>query len=293
MNVWDAVGLVGGLASIAGLSYAIYYARQSRKVKQLVFDTSPSIPLATAVSPENDYTLSIILQRPGLPEERIKSAHVRFLRFANLGKEPIRREDIAPANPLAIIVEGVRTLDISVAGVTRPVNKLTISELSVSADTSRAEIVFDFLDYQDGSIVKVLTEGGAGTMRLVGDIIGMPGGITPTVEAGPFRVLNAIGFLLGLVMKLAAYALTFYTFYWVTGSWKGVWLLFLPFLAWFLPGVIFLIFASTILPARKPRFPSSLGVPDWFRRLAQSHTVRDVSAVYLMSNKSEILNDGS
>jgi hypothetical protein len=100
MTVLEGVGLIGGVVSVAGLLCAIYYARKSRRVKMLVYDTSWSVPLATAQSPEDEYSLSVIFRRKGEAEERIANAHVRFLRFANLGKEPIRRSDIAPANPL-------------------------------------------------------------------------------------------------------------------------------------------------------------------------------------------------
>lgn len=293
MDIWNAIGLIGGVASIAGLVYAIYYARQTRKVKLLVFDTSMSVPLATAVSPENDYKLSITFRRGDLPEEKIKSAHVRFLRFANLGKEPIRREDIAPANPVAVIVQGVRTLDISLAGVTRSVNKLEISELSISEDVSRAEIEFDFLDYQDGGVIKILTQGGKGSTRLSGDIIGMPSGIKPASDVRSFGVLNTIGCSLGVIMQLAALALMFYTFYWATGSWRGVWLLVLPFLALFVPVIIFAIVASTIWPDQGLSFPSTLSLPNWFRRLASRQIEYEVHGRHFIDSESEVTDDDS
>jgi hypothetical protein len=269
MDVWNTIGLVGGIASIAGLVYAISYARQSRRVKLLVFDASIPVALATAVSPENDYKLSVSFQR-GSNEEKIKSAHVRFVRFANLGKEPIRREDIAPANPLAVVVEGVRTLDISIAGVSRAVNKVGLSELSLSETLSRVEIELDFLDYQDGAVLKILTEGGQGTTKLTGDIIGMPSGIKRFDDGRPFRFLNAIGCSLGVIMELAALGLMVYTFYWVTGAWKGVWLLLLPFVALFAPALIFIIVATTIWPDQGLSFPRALAVPEWFHRLASA-----------------------
>src|SRR4030042_3979062 len=118
-----------------------------------------------------------MFQRAGLEEERIESVFVRFLRFANLGREPIRRDDIAPANPIKVVIEGTRTLDIALEGITRSVNKAAISGQVLSENLSCANISFDFLDYKDGALIKVLTVSGNNELKLSGDVIGMPEGI--------------------------------------------------------------------------------------------------------------------
>lgn len=71
MNFLQAIGLVGGLASIAAFVYAIYYARQNRKIKLLVFDRSPAVSLARVVSPEESYSISLTFAQKGEPEQKI------------------------------------------------------------------------------------------------------------------------------------------------------------------------------------------------------------------------------
>jgi len=267
MTLLEAVGLVGGVASVAGLLYAIYYARRNRRVKLLTYDTTSSVPLATAQSPEDDYSLAVLFQRKDGPEERIGSVHVQFLRFANIGREPIRRADIAPSSPLRICVDGSRVLDIALSASSRPVTKAEVTNVKLATEHSEADIIFDFLDYQDGGVVKILTEGGSAKARLSGDIIGMPEGINRTDEIRSLGLLNKLGCALGGVLQLTALVLAVFAFRWITGSWQHFWILALPFVALFFPGIIIAIIASTIWPSEEVPLPASLVLPKWFRRL--------------------------
>lgn len=267
MTILESFGLIGTLASIAGLLYGIYYARANRRVKSLLYDTSLPVPLATAQSPEDAYSLSVVFCRKGEIEERISSAHVQFLRFANLGRESIRRTDIAPSNPLRVYVQGARTLDISLSSASRAVNCVTASGVELTDHSAYVDITFDFLDFQDGGVVKVLTEGGRAKIRLVGDIIGMPEGIRQCNEVQSIGLFNIIGFAFGCLFQIAALVLAILAYNWITGSWTHVWVLALPFVAIILPGIIIAIIASTIWPDQKIRLPSSLGFPKWFQEL--------------------------
>ena len=112
MSILGIIGIVGGVIGVLGIIYTIYYGRRSQREKFLMYEISPPIALAQAFSPEDDYKLSVLFQRKGEPEEKIESVFTTFLKFANLGKEPIRGTDIAPANPLRVNIEGTRTLDI-------------------------------------------------------------------------------------------------------------------------------------------------------------------------------------
>src|ERR1035438_9891521 len=94
MNALELFGVISGAASIVGLIYAIYYAKQSRKQKLLAYDRPAPLPLATALSPEKDYKMQILFQRGDGQEHRLHGVHVFFLRFANFGTEPIRKDDI-------------------------------------------------------------------------------------------------------------------------------------------------------------------------------------------------------
>jgi len=97
MDIFEIVGTLLGLIGIIGVIYTIYYGRRSQRKKRLVYENSPSIPLAQAFSPEDDYRLAVVFKRKGANEERIESVYTTFLKFANLGKESIRGSDIAPA----------------------------------------------------------------------------------------------------------------------------------------------------------------------------------------------------
>lgn len=267
MNLIEAIGLVSGVASIAGFIYALYYARSSRRIKLLSYEVSPPVALATAVSPEDNYSLSVIFQRAGESEERIGSVYVRYLKMANLGREPIRGEDIAPANPLRVFSKGVRVLDISLTSVTREVNRLALQEEATSSDESSTKITFDFLDHMDGALLKILTVGGKGTIRLAGDIIGMPEGIKSAGDLRNFSLLDGLGCLLSALLELSALVMAGMVFYWVTGSWTKIWLLALPLVALIVPILIIALVGSTLWPESKPLFPKNLTAPRWFHRL--------------------------
>ena len=228
-------------------------------MKFLLYDTSLPVPLATAQSPEDDYSLSVVFCRKGEKEERISSAHVQFLRFANLGRESIRRTDIAPSNPLRVYVQGARTLDISLSSASRAVNGVTASGVELTDHSAYADINFDFLDFQDGGVVKVLTEGGSAKIQLVGDIIGMPEGIRHCNEVQSIGLINIIGIALGCLFQIAALVLAILTYNWITGSWTHVWVLALPFMAFILPGIIIALIAATVWP----RSNDSLAIESW------------------------------
>lgn len=271
MSILDSIYLVAGLASIGGFSYAIYYARKSRKIKALVYETLSPVPLATAYSPEDDYKLAVTYQRKRGKEERFESVFTRFLRFANLGRESIRREDITPANPIKIKIEGVRTLDITLAGVSRKVNNIKITNQFLRKNSTSAKLTFDYLDYKDGGLIKILTVTGEGAATLTGDVIGMPGGIKNVEETGSESWLGKIGRWLAVLFVSSSFIISIVSYYWVTGSWQYAWLFILPFIALIIPLIFVLVVAATVWPSGRPSFPASLKLPDWFRSLELFH----------------------
>jgi hypothetical protein len=267
MTFLQAIGLVGGLASMAGLVYAIYYARQNRKIKLFVFDRSPAMSLARVVSPEENYSISLTFAQKGEPEQKIESVYVSFLRFANLGKDPIRRQDIAPANRLRLEVEGAKTLDIAVTGVSREVCNIELGNISRGGLISSADVLFDFLDHNDGAVLKVLTENRPKWVKLCGDIIGMPDGIRRSDKVRSLGVVNTIGAILSILFYIAAFVLTPFTYRWITGSWTHVWVLILPFIALMVPPIIIFFVGGMIWPSKELRLPKGLILPPWFDRL--------------------------
>src|SRR4051794_24500806 len=106
--------LIGVVGSLVGV-WAFIDARRSRRMKLLTFEQSPPFPLATARGHSTDYELSIHYKSDA-GDEVVEAAFVSYLQFANFGREPIRREDIAPSNPLRVEITGGRVLDISLSG---------------------------------------------------------------------------------------------------------------------------------------------------------------------------------
>src|SRR5918994_6993598 len=98
-----APAVIGAVGSIVGI-WAFIDARRNRRIKLLGWEPTHTAALATATRAERDYKLSILYERQGDEPEKIDGAYVTYLRLANFGREPIRRADIADANPLRLRV---------------------------------------------------------------------------------------------------------------------------------------------------------------------------------------------
>jgi hypothetical protein len=160
-------------------------------------------------------------------------------------------------------------LDIAVAGFTRGVNNISLTDVVVADDLSSAVVTFDFLDFEDGGVIQVLTVGPKGDLKLSGDIIGMPEGIKTITEMRPSRkMLNRVGGWIAVLFELGALVLSVWSYRWITGSWAHVWLLALPFVALFAPAVIILVVAATLWPSDNVSLPESVCLPKWFGRLS-------------------------
>lgn len=266
METVQTISLIFGGFGVLGLIYAIYTNIRNRRAKLLLYETTSIIPLATAYSPDERYKLSVVYQSKGSPEELISSVHTRFLRFANFGKEPIRKSDIASANPVKVIIEGVRTLDIALERTTRTASNISIKELNLSKNVSSALISFDYLDYRDGGLIKILTEGNQGTVYLKGDIIGMPMGIRDKDAKRPGKLLNALFVFLGLSLFIASQFFSAYIFYIRIGTWQNVWLLWIP-LGFLMAFSIFAVLIISITIGFQPTFHKELHLPKWYESM--------------------------
>jgi hypothetical protein len=239
----------------------------------LGFEDNGPFPLATASSHEQDYQLTIHYRAGAADEDEvIEAAYVTYLRFANFGKEPIRSQDIAPANPLRVRVTGTRVLDISLAGVRREVTQVRTGDPDLGEEESSATVSFDFLDQEDGGLIRILsTDRKAKSIELVGDIIGMPAGVFRTGQ--PIRASDRwgkVGVGLYLAAQLAAVAVAAYVVQLATGNWADAWLLLLPIGVMLVPGLLALVVSETIWPNRTKtvQYPQELALPRWLRRSA-------------------------
>ena len=259
MSLAAAFGYIAGVASLAAIPLAIYYARrQGQKQKLLAYLPGISrLPLVSARS-LSAYRLSVVYTREGAKDERIDGAFVHFLRFANFGREPIRREDIAPHNRLRIEVTGTRVLDFAVEAVRRPVCAIRVDQDMPVDGAEEATVDFDFLDYLDGAVVRVLTTSAPERIELVGDIVGMPQGIARADEVRRRSFLGWVGGALSVISIVGVLALTALIFHWVTGSWSNVWLLALPLVALLLLLVSIIVVSETVWPKSGLQFPKEL-----------------------------------
>jgi hypothetical protein len=267
--VWIAiVSIIGTLASLVGV-YAIVDNRRNRRVKALAYEHTGAIPLATANRHEQDYELAVVYRPPGgQAEERIDAAYVTYLRFANFGKEPIRAADIAPANPLRVEVSGIRVLDISLSNTCRDVSQVKVDNPDLGDHGANARITFDFLDYEDGGMVRILTDGWGeeATVKLTGDIIGMRRGITRTdAQRSHKEIWGKVGVGAFVASELGAFAGAAFLFRSADGSWDRIWLLGLPLAAFLAPLFATILISVTVWPtSTKPkRYPKALSLPHW------------------------------
>ena len=268
MNIGVIIGVATGVVGVVGIIYTVYYGRRREKKRLLVYEISRSIALAQAFSPEDDYKLSVLFERRGSSEEKIESVYTTFLKFVNLGKEPIRGSDIAPANPLRVTVKGARVLDIQVAGITREVNNVSLRNEVMENGQASAYVSFDFLDYQDGASIKILSVGNRGNISLEGDIIGMPEGIKDIEEIGPKTKGVEVSGWWFIGALIGGSALSAFIFNWVVGDWENVWLIFVPIGIYvILIGILVMIDSPPWLRDRSA-FPRSLDLPEWCRPFA-------------------------
>jgi hypothetical protein len=266
------LALLGAIGSIVGIG-AYVDARRNKRVKFLAWERTYADALASASKAEGDYKLSILYERAGSEPEVIQGAFVTYVRFANFGKEPIRRADIASANPLRIVVkmredeDDCRVLDISLGGSSRDVIRLNVGSLTPIEHGAEATVDFDFLDFHDGGVVRIFSSGRPASVELCGDVIGMPQGIARTDVAVTRNVWSRIGGVVGAILwvlsEAVGFGLTVVLFHYVTGSWSDAWLLVLPPVIFVGLGLFGIFVSDTIWPSStgRKKFPSALAIP--------------------------------
>ena len=252
---------------LLGLSWpSTTAAKRGRKQKLLVYQTSLSpFPVASSASLET-YNLTLLYEPRGDKARPIESAYAHYVRFANFGREPILSGDIAPANPLRIEIDGTELLDSTLEATTRDVAQIRLSSQPLDDESASLLVTFDFLDYEDGAVIRLLTTSLPDRVALVGDVIGMPEGVRPiTAMASRRKFWGITGFTLAGLFWVACVVLSVLVYRWVVGSWDRVWLLALPIVALIGPPVVSAIVSSTIWPKGTPSFPSKLLPPGLFR----------------------------
>ena len=186
-----------------------------------------------------------------------------------MGSIPITRQDLAPTDPLKLVITGGRVLDVSLSQVTREVCNVSLKPATLVSGTYVSTISFDFLDKKDGAIVQIITDTKDANAILSGTIIGIPNGIINARERKSGVSLTGVGCLIPIVILLAGFMGVSFLYRYVTGSWTNVWLLAMPFAA-FVPAIGLMI-PMLILYTRigTITFPEHLSPPKWY--YARSH----------------------
>jgi hypothetical protein len=269
--------LLAGVITIVSLIVTLVAYRRSDRRKILVCDISPPISLITILPDRTGHRFSVVYEREGSEPKNIKGACLYFVRLANFGREPIRREDLATSDVLRLEVEHAKVLDIAEVNVSRPVIGVGLSPLKEvgffeepGAPVTRSDVSFDFLDYQDGALIRILAESAAAKIVLRGTIIGMPEGIHHVDELrgrDRRRSLRLLLVLSVVVLLLVGAIATVPTPFFeepplqlkLSSSLSGAILLVISVFA-----LTFMVLSATWVNAPRDRWPRSLSLPDWF-----------------------------
>jgi hypothetical protein len=253
----EILGLLGVCASVAGVALALRHpGHAAEATKHLCFCWPRSRrPRISA----KEFRPITITYTGTLGPEPIDVLHENHLIFANLGKQSIKRQDIAPKNPLKVVVEGCRVLDISIDAATREVIQASVGEYTSEAPgVTTAPVTFDYLDHQDGARIRVYSTGAPTKVALKGDIIEMPHGIGEVGLRQHRPFLDRIGRAAALLLCSGALVMAALVYRWITETWANVWLLAVPIVFFLASLTVIAIVAMTIWPEPQRKFPESL-----------------------------------
>jgi hypothetical protein len=264
MDFGLAVGIIGTVITIASFVYAIIITQRSKQAKNLKYQRLPPSPIAGAISKESGYSIKIVYESPHKSTKTVDSVFVQYLRFTNFGKVPITKNDSAKGDPLRVEVKGGKVLDITLANATRDVCRISLGAASQSADKIVANINFEFLDYLDGGLVQVVTEGEHSQASLCGTIIGMPQGLIKEKGGKTSIGLSDPGCIVPIIIQVCALIAVPFIYQQLNGSWDGIWFLLLPVAALILPIAFTIPFLILIMSRKGVNFPERLSPPSWY-----------------------------
>lgn len=253
---------IAGLAwGVASSLYAIYVTRKSRREKSLVYEVMRPVDIAKVIRGQSAYSLKVVYEKPNQAPIYVEHAVEQYVRFTNLGRAPIMRNDMVQGDPLRIEISGGNVLDMSIVGVTRDVCRIAIGPIKSDGKTTTASVEFDFLDHLDGGLVQVIGDSARLETSLKGTVIGMPEGIR-TVEGEQTTQLPIWAWPIIIVCSLAPYG-TVPLFF--AGTSKILLLIFLPFAGLICSIILVAILSSIIEPQRALPFSDKLRPPRWYR----------------------------
>ena len=175
---------LGSLLGLLGVSFALYQIFKSRGPKL----SSQYIGQALIRGDSSDLPggLQIIYE-----EQPVSNLSVTQVALWNRGSSSIRGSDIVASDPLAISFgNGAEILKADVVKLTRPA--INVSAEPDKASRSRMLITFEFLDPEDGALLKIWHTGPDPKPKLVGTIVGVPKGAEDLGRMPPRYSVSAI-----------------------------------------------------------------------------------------------------
>lgn len=223
------------------------------------------VPVADVLQGKSAYSLRVVYEQPEAAPIYVEHAFAQFLRFTNFGRVPIKKPDLADVDALRIEITGGNVLAATLVSETRNACNIVLHPLKtdVNEDITTIHLEFDFLDFQDGGIIQILTGREYFKTSLKGTIIGMPDGITK-IEIPESTELPQLGWALVIVSFLVAFGATFWAFRYITGEWAHSWVMFLPLASLIVPLGCLVLLMSLLEPRKKFEFPKQLFPPYWY-----------------------------
>ncbi|WP_338678934.1 hypothetical protein OPV09_17545 [Janthinobacterium sp. TB1-E2] len=254
-----APGWVGSLIGIVGLAAAIATFFLTRQRTALTFHCSGKRLLGLAGS---NLPTGIKVDYNGRNIPRLTRS---IITLWNSGEKTIDGDHIASSDPLKIVTDNKGTiLSATILQVSRTANDLKCS-LSTTK-SNEVELVFSFLDTDDGAVIELLHTSEDINTRIIGTIKGIPKGINgkrqtdyPNNIKAISSIINPIPFLwIVLIIGLAAILLS----------------LFFPdeiknfmasspqpeLLSVYITGGLYVCMSATLLYFRRQKYPKSLRI---------------------------------
>jgi len=205
-------GIVGVLLSVVGILVSIVLTRRSERIKKIIYFVTSPIPIATTLPENAGYKISLLIERQDTPPLTVREAYLLFVKLGSTGKDPIRKEDLVNTDVLRVQVENASVLDISVIKKTQPHLGLADASSSSSGKILSFPLRFDFLDYKDGMVVRILTDSPHAHVNVTGKVVGMPSG-AKLVSTDEDRIWNkSLSMGVVLVISSASWFFTFFKF---------------------------------------------------------------------------------
>jgi len=276
--VFGAFGIIGTILTIISLWYAVYVTHKNKIEKLFTYEIISPIPIADVIKGKGLYSLKVVYERPDNEIVYIQHAFLQYIRFSNFGKLPITNADLVTLDPIRIEIIGHNVLDISLANTTRDVCDISLGQPVVNKDITSININFNFLDFQDGGLIQLLTDSRKIKVEVKGTIIGMPEGVN-YINFEEKNNLPTWGCVLGVILEILGIVSIPVLYNFVMKSYQNIWILLLPFVSLFVPVFLFALLTS-IITGRKIEFPKSLHTPLWFETRSEINRNRYDSIDY-------------